>query len=782
MKKYLILFLAVLLIGTFAWAADTTYQTKFYVEQGAERAVVASGGSLDVESGGEINIESGGAFKIGGVQVTATAAELNTTAALTGTTQTSFTVDSDATTGKIKVQPQAGAANKTMTLQNAALTLDRVITFPDQTGTVSLSASTSLTAGADGTAGTLTIYPAAATNGTVVYSATNSPANKVLTITNKAYGQDTTLKIPDAGAAIGQIPVITSDHSVLITAVADRTMTLGGNVSTGGTLTTGGDFTTGGGVAFDGAFAMRLTVPEANTWALPTGGGTLAVATGAETGTTANTFTVDSDNITGKLKLQTTTGGTNHTVTLTNTTTTADRIITFPDLAGTVSLLGGTQTFSGNKTFTGTVDIQGNTTASAGNPTFDLSGSIGTFTTSSGVNTFSGNVAISGTKTFATGTGAVSLNGDTTIATNKNLVFTAGTGYVQVNGAVSGAIKILPIATGTATATIQNQNVAASTITLPNATATLATLGLGETLDTKTLTNAGNIAQTGATTITSGTTGIIIPDANTAGLSIHAAASEGSIRIKSTNMGADTILDITNEAQTQATTFKIPDMGAVATAQFVAVNSDHTVAITAAADRAVTLGGNFISAGALDLGDHALTLNTSAATEVTLPTTGTLATLAGAEILTNKTIDGDGNTLQDIGPASAKIGVMGVRGGAVPVMGISTALNFQMDNIAGSSTWTNATGQNFKITSILVVKTVSIGGAADTVQIFNGANAISSVIALNVADGVVAGPIHGVTTLDDAYLSIANGGTLVVTTVKGTDHVECQVMITGMLL
>lgn len=46
-----------------------------YIEPGGDRTVV--GGSLDVVSGGELDIESGGALKIGGVAVTATAAELN---------------------------------------------------------------------------------------------------------------------------------------------------------------------------------------------------------------------------------------------------------------------------------------------------------------------------------------------------------------------------------------------------------------------------------------------------------------------------------------------------------------------------------------------------------------------------------------------------------------------------------------------------------------------------------------------------------------------------------
>ena len=50
--------------------------------------------------------------------------------------------------------------------------------------------------------------------------------------------------------------------------------------------------------------------------------------------------------------------------------------------------------------------------------------------------------------------------------------------------------------------------------------------------------------------------------------------------------------------------------------------------------KTITLGGNLVTSGA-----DAITFTSTAATSVTLPTAGTLATLAGSESLTNKTID-----------------------------------------------------------------------------------------------------------------------------------------------
>jgi fibronectin-binding autotransporter adhesin len=86
-------------------------------------------------------------------------------------------------------------------------------------------------------------------------------------------------------------------------------------------------------------------------------------------------------------------------------------------------------------------------------------------------------------------------------------------------------------------------------------------------------------------------------------------------------------------------------------------NSDNltaarTLSISVAnANRTLTLGGNLTIDNSLDLagttgqitlgtGSNTFALNTTANTSVTLPTTGTLATLAGSEALTNKTVNG----------------------------------------------------------------------------------------------------------------------------------------------
>jgi len=63
----------------------------------------------------------------------------------TGTTGATWTVDSDSTTGKIVVSAAAGAADKSLTITNAALTEDRTVTIPDSTGVVNLGTITANT-------------------------------------------------------------------------------------------------------------------------------------------------------------------------------------------------------------------------------------------------------------------------------------------------------------------------------------------------------------------------------------------------------------------------------------------------------------------------------------------------------------------------------------------------------------------------------------------------------------------------------------------------------------
>ncbi len=73
--------------------------------------------------------------------------------------------------------------------------------------------------------------------------------------------------------------------------------------------------------------------------------------------------------------------------------------------------------------------------------------------------------------------------------------------------------------------------------------------------------------------------------------------------------------------------------------------------------RTITIGGNIVTANSVTTsGNFALTLTTTAATNVTFPTTGTLATLAGTEAFSNKTITGGSINNTPIGATTASTG------------------------------------------------------------------------------------------------------------------------------
>ncbi|MFA7192499.1 MAG: hypothetical protein WC089_04360, partial [Candidatus Paceibacterota bacterium] len=99
----------------------------------------------------------------------------------------------------------------------------------------------------------------------------------------------------------------------------------------------------------------------------------------------------------------------------------------------------------------------------------------------------------------------------------------------------------------------------------------------------------------------------------------------------------------------------------------------------------LALAGNFTTAGV-----NPITLTSTGSTDVTLPTTGTLATLAGTETFTNKTIDASLNTLSNIANSSLSNSSITINGSAISLGGSVSNLALTTTGLSQFASTTSA--------------------------------------------------------------------------------------------
>jgi hypothetical protein len=157
----------------------------------------------------------------------------------------------------------------------------------------------------------------------------------------------------------------------------------------------------------------------------------------------------------------------------------------------------------------------------------------------------------------------------------------------------------------------------------------------------------------------------------------------------------------------------------------------------------LALAGNFATTGAF-----ALTLSVGADVTITMPlVSGTLATLAGTEALTNKTISGSLNTLTNIGNSSLTNSSITINGSSV--------------SLGGSTTVT-------AVASSIVVGTTGVnGGSAGRVLYDNGGTTLGEYTVTGSAGSVVLSTSPTITTPTISG-ALTYGGVALSASVTGT--------------
>jgi len=225
--------------------------------------------------------------------------------------------------GKLKIAATDNATDTITTITNAAQAGARVYTIPDAgadaefvmsvggaEGALTSIVATDIDAGkADGTEGSIDIYPTTGSRGKLTFVAANSAGNTTTTITNASQAGARTYTIPDAGEAASF--VMSKGTSATIATLTAATIT-------------------------------TLTSPTVNS--------TNITAGASGTAGTVNIYPLAGSK--GKISITAANSAADHTLTIVNASMAAPRTITIPDPLGAASFVlnEGASTIGGVKT------------------------------------------------------------------------------------------------------------------------------------------------------------------------------------------------------------------------------------------------------------------------------------------------------------------------------------------------------------------------------------------------------------------------------------------------
>jgi hypothetical protein len=456
-----------------------------------------------------------------------------------------------------------------------------------------------------------------------------------------------------------------------------------------------------------------------------------------------------------------------------------------------------TLTGAGALTLAGTLTISSNKVLTLGG-SFTTSGAHATTLTTTGTT----GVTLPTTGTLATLAGSETFTNKTLTSPAVTTSLTTGsTTFALVNTTATtvnfaGAATTLSIGAATGTATINNAEVVITGNLTVNGTTTSVN-STTVTVDDKNI-ELGSVASPTNTTADGG--GITLKGATDKTLNwVNATAAWTSsedfnlLTGKVYEINGTTVLSSTTLGS-GVTSSSLTTVGTIGTGvwQGTLVAGQYGGTGVNNSGKTITIGGNFTHTGA-----HTLGLTTSANTSVTLPTTGTLATIAGTETFTNKTLTSPTLTTPVLGtPSSGTLtsctglpvstGISGLGTGVATALAVNTGSAGAVVLFNGalgtpsSGTLTNATGLpvsgiTASTSTALGVGSIELGHATDTTLSRSSAGVLA-------VEGVVVPTVSSTSTLTNKTLTspTINAGALS-GTFSGDHTLSGAVNITGAL-